>query len=89
MELVILPVDVAIAWYEQELLLSAAAQVRKFHYLHIYSSKNDRKTGPAKIRPARPLATAMALKRYAFLVPEVVINHIVLPSHYMYIAVTF
>ena len=87
MELVILPVDVAIAWYKHELLLSAAVQVGKFHYLHMRSSKNDRKTGPAKTGPARPLATAMALKRYAFLVPEVVINHIVLPSHY--IAVTF
>ena len=52
----ILPVAVAMAWYEHELLLGAVAQV---HYLHMRSSKNDRKTGPAKTRPAGALATAM------------------------------
>ena len=34
-ESVILPVAVATAWYEHELLLGAAAQVRKFHYLRM------------------------------------------------------
>ena len=37
----ILPVAVAMAWYEQELFLGAAAQVRKFHYPRMHSSKMD------------------------------------------------
>ena len=52
----ILPVPVAMAWYEHELFLGAAAQVWKFHYLRMRSSKNDRKY---KTGPAGPLATAM------------------------------
>ena len=62
MELVILPVSVAMAWYDtykHELLLGAAAQVRKFYYLRMCSSKRTVKTGPAKTGPAGPLATAM------------------------------
>ena len=59
MESVIRPVAVATAWYEYKLLLGAVAQVRKFHYLRMRSSKNDRKTGPAKTGPAGPLATAV------------------------------
>ena len=58
-ESVILPVAVAMAWYKHELLLGAAAQVRKFHYLRMRSSKMTVKAGPAKTGPAAPLATAM------------------------------
>ena len=56
---VILPVAVVMAWYEHELLLGAAAQVQKFHYLRMCSSKMTIKTGPVKTGPAGPLATAM------------------------------
>ena len=55
----ILPVAVVMAWYKHKLLLGAAAQVRKFYYLHMRSSKMTAKTGPAKTGPARPLAMAM------------------------------
>ena len=58
-ESVIQPVAVDMTWYEYDLLLSAAAQVRKFYYLRMRSSKMTIKTGPAKTGPARPLATAM------------------------------
>ena len=44
----ILPVAVVMVLYEHELLLSAAAQVQKFYYLHMHSSKITAKTGPAK-----------------------------------------
>ena len=54
-ESVILPVAVVMAWYEHELLLSAA----EFHYLHMCSSKMTIKTGLAKTGPAGLLATAM------------------------------
>ena len=37
------PVAVAMAWYKHELLLGAAVQLQKFYYLHMHSSKNDRK----------------------------------------------
>ena len=56
-------VAVAMAWYEHELLLGVAAQVRKFHYLCMRSSKNDhKKTGLGKTGPARPLAMALGYK---------------------------
>ena len=53
------PVAVVKTWYEHDLLLSAAAQVRKFYYLRMRSSKMTVKTGPAKTGPARPLAMAI------------------------------
>ena len=55
----ILPVAVVMVLYEYELLLGAAAQVRKFYYPRMHSSKMTVKTGPAKTRPAGPLAIAM------------------------------
>ena len=54
---------VAMAWCEHGLLPGVAAQVRKFHYLRMRSSKNVVKTGPAKTGPAGPLATAMLLQK--------------------------
>ena len=41
----ILPVAVAMAWYEHKLFLGAAAQVRKFHYPRMHSSKMTVQTG--------------------------------------------
>ena len=48
----ILPVAVVMVLYEHKLLLGAAAQVQKFYYLHMHSSKMTAKNGPAKAGPA-------------------------------------
>ena len=90
MELVILPVSVAMAWYDtykHELLLGAAAQVRKFYYLCMRSSKRTVKTGPAKTRPAGPLATAMhATLLY---IRELRLQHVVICMHMLISPIIF
>ena len=90
MELVILPVSVAMAWYDtykHELLLGAAAQVRKFYYLCMRSSERTVKTGPAKTGPAGPLATAMhATLLY---IRELRLQHVVICMHMLISPIIF